>query len=98
LKRKGAKFELSDDVNTWGYKLVERKHMTQAIEIFKLNVSLYQQSWNTYDSLAEVYEHAVDKSSAVRNYQRSLELNPKNDHAIVRLKALGLGRAGAGVN
>lgn len=98
LKKKDAKFELTEeDVNAWGYRLVEQKQVTQAIEIFKLNVSLYLQSWNTYDSLAEAYENAGDKSSAVENYKRSLELNPKNDHAVVRLKALDLNGTGVGV-
>jgi serine-type D-Ala-D-Ala carboxypeptidase/endopeptidase len=77
---------------------VEQEHLTQAIEIFKLNVSLSPQSWNTYDSRAEAYENARDKSSAVKNYKRLVELNPKNDHAIVRLKVLDLNEAVAGVN
>jgi D-alanyl-D-alanine-carboxypeptidase/D-alanyl-D-alanine-endopeptidase len=68
--------------------------VAQAIEIFKLNVSLYPQSWNVYDSLAEAYENVGDKSSAVKNYERSLAMNPKNDHAVERLKALGTNGAG----
>jgi CubicO group peptidase (beta-lactamase class C family) len=98
LKKKDGRFELTEnEVNTWGYQLVEQKQVKEAIEIFKLNVSLYPRSWNTYDSLAEVYEDVGDKSSAVKNYKRSLELNPRNDHAIVRLKTLGPDGAGAGV-
>jgi CubicO group peptidase (beta-lactamase class C family) len=89
LKKNDARFELTEeDVNAWGYKLVEQKQVAQAIEIFKLNVSLYPQSWNVYDSLAEAYENVGDKSSSVKNYERSLAMNPKNDHAVERLKAL----------
>jgi Flp pilus assembly protein TadD len=98
LKKKDAKFELTEeDVNAWGYQLVEQKQVTQAVEIFKLNVSLYPQSWNTYDSLAEAYENAGDRASAIKNYERSLELNPKNDDAVEHLKKLEPSGTGVGV-
>jgi tetratricopeptide (TPR) repeat protein len=88
-KAKDATFTLpEDDVNAWGYLLTEQGHTKEAIEIFKLNVSLYPGSANTYDSLAETYESAGDKAAAIKNYKRSLELDPKNSHAAERLKVL----------
>jgi predicted negative regulator of RcsB-dependent stress response len=34
-----------------------------------------------YDSLGEAYMKAGNKDEAIRNYKKSLELNPKNDNA-----------------
>jgi tetratricopeptide (TPR) repeat protein len=87
--KKDPTFQLKEpDINTWGYRLLEQEHAKEAIEIFKLNVALYPKGWNTYDSLAEAYETGGDKASAIKNYKRSLELNPKNSHGLEHLKML----------
>jgi dienelactone hydrolase len=77
------------ELNSWGYQLLTRKETAKAIAILKLAVSLHPESANTYDSLGEVYEIAGNKPLAIRNYQRSLELNPGNDNARAHLKTLG---------
>jgi len=56
--------------------------------MFKLNVEEYPKSGNVYDSLAEAYEKDGQKDLAIANYRKSLELDPKNQHGIDRLKAL----------
>jgi Tfp pilus assembly protein PilF len=56
--------------------------------MFKLAVSFYPKSANTYDSLAEAYEINGDRELAIKNYKRSLELNPKNTNAVDHLKTL----------
>ena len=71
-----------EDLNTWGYSLLENNETAKAIEIFRLNVTLHPDSWNPYDSLAEAYLKAGNKEMAIKNYQKSLELNPKNENAI----------------
>jgi predicted Zn-dependent protease len=53
-----------------------------------MNINFFPASDNCYDSLAEAYEAAGDKASAIANYKRSLELNPKSQHSIERLKVL----------
>ena len=52
-----------------------------AIEIFKMNVADYPESPNVYDSLGEAYMKVRNKDEAIRNYKKSLELNPKNENA-----------------
>jgi tetratricopeptide (TPR) repeat protein len=64
-----------------GYRLIHMKKYKDAIEIFKLSVETYPQSYNTYDSLAEAYMDNGDKELALANYQRSLQLNPENTNA-----------------
>ena len=56
--------------------------------VFKLNVTDYPQSANAYDSLAEAYMTGGDKELAIRNYRRSVELNPGNTNAVEMLKKL----------
>ncbi|MBC8082052.1 MAG: beta-lactamase family protein, partial [Hymenobacter sp.] len=54
VKKKHPELHLTEDyVNSWGYALLRQGQAQPALEIFKLNVSLFPKSWNTYDSLAE---------------------------------------------
>ncbi len=54
----------------------------------KKNVESYPQSYNTYDSYGEALMIKGDKPNSIINYQKSLELNPKNDNAKEKLKIL----------
>jgi Flp pilus assembly protein TadD len=53
-------------------------NVDEAIELFKLNVSAFPHSWNAYDSLGEAYARKGERDLAIRNYEKSLELNPEN--------------------
>ncbi len=75
-------------LNDLGYKLLQTKRVKDAIEIFKLNVEMFPQAFNTYDSLAEAYMLNGDKDLAIQNYKKSLDLNPKNAGATAALKKL----------
>ena len=79
------------EINDLGYKLLAAKKVGEAIEIFKLNVAAYPRSSNVYDSLGEAYMKAGDREQAIKNYRRSLELNPRNTNAVEMLKKLGAG-------
>jgi tetratricopeptide (TPR) repeat protein len=71
-----------------GYALLHMKKIPEAIEIFKLSVEAYPQSYNTWDSLAEAYMDHGDKELAIKNYKKSLEADPKNTNAVIKLKQL----------
>jgi tetratricopeptide (TPR) repeat protein len=75
-------------MNHLGYDLLRSKRVKSAIEVFKLNVEDYPQSWNTYDSLGEAYKIDGNNELAIKNYQRSVELNPNNAGGIEALKKL----------
>ena len=77
-----------EQLNSLGYQLLKMKKIKEAIEIFKLNVEAYPQSANVYDSLAEAYMINGDKELAIENYEKSIELNPKNTNAAEMLKKL----------
>ena len=76
------------ELNTLGYELLHAKKHKDAIGIFQLNVEAYPQSSNVYDSLGQAYMDDGDKPQAIANYQKSLQLNPKNHNAELMLQKL----------
>ena len=74
--------------NFAGYQLLEAGKVQEAIEILTINVKLFPQSWNAYDSLGEAYAKAGNTELALQNYTRSVELNPKNETGLAALKKL----------
>lgn len=75
-------------LNTLGYELLRAKKLRESVAVFALNAELYPQSFNVYDSLADAYAESGEKELAVKNYRRSLELNPQNKNATEMLKKL----------
>jgi CubicO group peptidase (beta-lactamase class C family) len=75
-------------LNVIGYALIRQRKMKEAIGVFKLNVELFPKSGNPYDSLAEAYMVNGDKEPAIKNYEKSLELDPSNTNAVEMLKRL----------
>jgi len=75
-------------INSLGYKLLNSGKIPEAIEIFKLNVELFPNSPNAYDSLGEAYMKTDNKNLAIKNYKKTLELNPDNENAKNMLKQL----------
>jgi tetratricopeptide (TPR) repeat protein len=76
------------ELNVLGYELLFTGRARDAVEIFKLNVEAYPQGFNTYDSLAEGYLAAGERELAIKNYRKSLELNPQNTNATAALKRI----------
>jgi tetratricopeptide (TPR) repeat protein len=77
-----------DQLNALGYQLLRANQFKEAVQIFQLNVEAYPQSSNTYDSLGEAYMDDSNKLQAIANYQKSLQLNPKNSNAAIMLRKL----------
>jgi len=75
-------------LNILGYQLLQVGLNKEAIEIFKLNVEQFPESSNVYDSLGEGYMIAGDNKNAIKNYEKSLKLNPANDNAKKMLEQL----------
>jgi tetratricopeptide (TPR) repeat protein len=76
-------------LNGLGYRLIRGNNFKDAIRILQLNVEAYPQSSNVYDSLGEAYMDDGNKPQAMANYQKSLQLNPKNGGAVKMLQKLG---------
>lgn len=78
-------------INRIGYVLLQRGSVADAIRIFERNAERFPKSANVYDSLAEAYAAAGDRENAIRNYQRSLDLDPANGNAVDWLRRLRAG-------
>lgn len=77
-----------DQLNSLGYQLIRANKFKETVRIFQLNVEAYPQSSNVYDSLGEAYMDGGNKPQAIANYQKSLQLNPKNRNAVEMLQKL----------
>jgi Tfp pilus assembly protein PilF len=75
-------------LNGLGYTLLRSGQVQDTIAVFRRNVQEFPKSSNVYDSLAEAYAKAGQKSLAIENYQKALELDPKNGNAAEQLKKL----------
>jgi len=77
-------------LNRLGYTLLFSGQTQDAIAVFQRNVHEFPKSVsvNVYDSLAEAYMKADQKDLAIQNYELSLQLDPKNQNAVDRLKKL----------
>ncbi len=84
----GAENLSESAVNGVGYRLVGLEMLDEAIQVFLLNTRLYPESGNTFDSLAEGYMNSGQKDLAIKNYNKSLELNPENSNATDMLARL----------
>lgn len=73
-------------INSLGYYLLGLGEVDSAIEIFKFNTREYPNSANTYDSLGEAYLADGDTEKARENYEKSLQLDPDNEHAVEMLR------------
>jgi CubicO group peptidase (beta-lactamase class C family) len=67
------------DMNRVGYELLQTGKKKEAIEVFKINVETFPKSGNVYDSLGEAYLADGDKTQAITNYTKSIELDPSNE-------------------
>lgn len=74
-------FSDSNELNGVGYKLIGRGQIADAIKIFELMVKEFPNDANAYDSLGEAFMLNKNYDLAIKNYKKSLELNPKNENA-----------------
>jgi CubicO group peptidase (beta-lactamase class C family) len=88
-KTPSAEYAIAEQtLNTVGYVLLYSGHEQEAITVFQRNVGDYPQSGNVYDSLGEAYMKVGQKELAIQNYEKSLQLDPKNMNAEEMLKKL----------
>jgi predicted alpha/beta superfamily hydrolase len=77
-----------DFVNSCGYMQLHLNNIDGAIDIFKQNIKNYPNSFNVYDSMGEAYMIKGEKQMAIKNYEKSILLNPNNDNGKKMLEKL----------
>ncbi|MCK4755020.1 MAG: hypothetical protein KAS58_07290, partial [Calditrichia bacterium] len=69
-------------LNAYGYYLLQKNQIKEAIEIFKLNIIEYPESPNAYDSLGDGYDADNQLVLASKNYeiayQKGMEISCRN--------------------
>ena len=66
------------EINAQGYRFLQDERTAQAIAIFQLNVELFPEAWNVYDSLGEALLKSGDTAGATAMYEKSVALNPES--------------------
>lgn len=67
-----------DEMNSMGYAFLMNNRAAEAEIAFGENTRLFPGSWNVYDSYGEVLLKFGKKQDAIKMYQKSMALNPKN--------------------
>ena len=89
LRNEGGDIYVEEaSINSIGYNLLSMEKFADAIEVFKLNIEVFPESFNVYDSYAEALMKSGDIENAILNYNKSLELNPENNNAREMLQTL----------
>ena len=88
LKKSKPK-ECESIINTLGYSYI-KGNINTALAIFKMNVEMYPNSSNVYDSYGEALLKNGQQDLAIENYKKSVELNPGNWVGIQALEKMGV--------
>jgi tetratricopeptide (TPR) repeat protein len=80
-------------LNALGYEFLNAENYEAAIAVFGVNITLYPESGNCYDSMGEAALATGDREAALRYYRKAYRLDPGNSNAakiIDRLKSEGV--------
>ncbi len=76
IMNKAMQIATENELNLYGYQVMNNGQIDKAIEIFILNTQRHPESANVWDSLGEAYFNKGDKKNAAINFKKSLSLNP----------------------
>jgi tetratricopeptide (TPR) repeat protein len=74
--KQALRIATENELNIYGYNLLNAGQHDKAIEIFILNTKRFPKSANAFDSLGEAYATKGDKKNAVISFKKSLSMNP----------------------
>jgi tetratricopeptide (TPR) repeat protein len=75
-------------IKSVGLQYLAEKKFEEAIEVFKLNLQEYPDSWEVYSDLASAYLKNDNIPLAIQNYQKALEKKPDEKKIAEILKKL----------
>ena len=67
-----------NEINSLAYRFLFQGQLSNALEIFKMNVALFPKSTNVYDSQGEAYLYLGDIPKAIESYSKISELENGN--------------------
>ncbi|MEM7548986.1 MAG: serine hydrolase [Bacteroidota bacterium] len=87
-KKDYPEISFESTLNVIGYDQILAGDLEKAIKVFLINVEENPYSFNAFDSLGEAYMLLGNKQLALKNYQKSLDLNPENENAVTMIEKL----------
>jgi len=75
-------------INALGYNYLNAGRIDLALMVFAFNAKRFPQSSNVYDSLGEALMKAGRIDESIRNYRKSVELDPGNENAKAMVKKM----------
>ena len=89
LRKDAANYYLDEkEMNLLGYEFLFNDHKPESLEVFKLNVLLFPDSFNVYDSYGEALAASGRKAEAILMYKKAILLNPSSEASRKALKLL----------
>lgn len=79
-----------DEMNIVSYKLLQSDRANAAAAVLRLGIEAFPEAFNLYDSYGEVLRMLGQKEAAIKNYKKSVQLNPSNENGIRMLKEMGV--------
>jgi len=76
------------DFEEIGNELIEKKDFNAAIELFKLYTAKYPLDEFSWSLLGDAYFYLGNNKQALQNFEKSFNLNPKNEHVIKMIETL----------
>jgi tetratricopeptide (TPR) repeat protein len=83
-QKKAMALGTKDEINQYGYRMLNQKRYTEAVDLFKLNLKNNPDDWNMYDSLGEGYSFSGDKKKAVDYYNKALAKAPEDQQERIK--------------
>ncbi|MCK7476928.1 MAG: tetratricopeptide repeat protein [Candidatus Moduliflexus flocculans] len=78
-----------NELDVLGHGLLQKGKAQEAVSVFMLNVELFPEFANGYDSLGEAWLKIGEKAKARTAYEKALKLNPGLGSAKKALKEMG---------
>lgn len=77
-----------NDFNVLAYQLARQRKLDESLAILKMNIQAFPDSWNVYDSYGEMLAWSGNTEEAIKNFEKSLALNPENENAVKNLNQI----------
>lgn len=88
LRKINREVTTASELNVYGHILKNKGEIPQAEFVFYVNRNLFRHNPNTWDSLGEIYLEQAKYEDALFNYERVLELNPKDENAQAQIDVI----------
>jgi CubicO group peptidase (beta-lactamase class C family) len=80
-----------DEFNIISYRLLEADKLPEAQQVLLMGLQQFPEAFNLYDSLGEILRKMGNIKESIKNYKKSIELNPDNENGLRMLQEMGVG-------